>query len=53
MSDKILIPNQRPREEFPNVRATKTGRRYVVAEELLKRKSVREQIEAVKQIKAE
>ena len=39
MSDKIFIPEHRPREEFANVRATKTGRRYVVAKELLGRES--------------
>ncbi len=48
--DKVIIPPQRDAVEYAKVYATKTGRRYVLPKELLERKSVKDQLAAVRKL---
>ena len=50
MGDKVIIPPRRDAGDYANVYATKTGRRYVLPKELLEKKSVKDQLEAVRNL---
>ena len=52
MGEKVIIPPRRAAVEYAQVYATKTGRRYVLPKELLQKKSVKDQLAAVRKVPA-